>query len=428
MSSFDINVDNARDLNALSNLWIHRIVWLGPQFSVGFPASPLYFYLLFPGLLLTGGSAYSLVFSQAVFAIGALSLILLEKKKELFISNLALVLALVLSPWFTQIVTKPWNGHQYVIWLLGSLVLLHVKKMNFLSALLLGIAISIHPAALCGLPILLFEWWKSPKKRNNFLLLLLGLLLPWIPIIMFEIITKGFLTRQWLSLDAKTGIAFTYSGMANFITIIQQINLPQIILGLSVMSAIILGTNRDRAWLLLAGVTTLSLVFVSHVLGYYLLGFTCLISFVICKALSRKKLGQLLLVFWLISYLLIINNLGTNTYSQNSRTVGRLQTTVSETVKINQLSKTEKIALVSVIDKQNSTPQADDYRFFFRVVGFNAVDIAEYPQADKLIVFFERSDIDWEGWRDSQSDTFGEKELISNEIINGTRTLVYTRK
>lgn len=428
MSSFDINVDNARDLNALSNLWIHRIVWLGPQFSVGFPASPLYFYLLFPGLLLTGGSAYSLVFSQVVFAIGALGLILLEKKNKHLVPNLILVLMLGLSPWFIQVVTKPWNGHQYVIWLLGSLVLLHVKKMNFLSALFLGIAISIHPAALCGLPILLFEWCKSPHKRNNFLLLLLGLLLPWIPIILFEIITEGFLTRQWLSLDAKTGISFSYSGITNILTIIQQISLPQIILVISTAFAIFLGTNRDRVWLLLAGATILCLVFVSNVLSYYLLGFTCLFSFAIGKALSKRKLGQLLLVFWLISYLLIIKGLGTNTYTPNSRTVERLQTTVNETIKMNQLTTKEKIALVSVIDKNNSTPQADDYRFFFRIAGFDAVDISEYPQADKLIIFFEKNDIDWEEWQDWQSDTFGEKQLISNEMINGTRTLVYTRK
>ncbi len=429
MVSFDINVDNARDLHAMSNLWIHRMVWLGPQFSIGFPASPLYFYLLFPGLLLTGGSAYSLVFSQAVFAVSVIgAIILLNKNKGAQVANIIVALGMAISPWLTLVVTKPWNGHQYVIWLLGSLALLRAKKINFLSSLLLGIAISIHPAALCGLPILLFEWWSAPHKKKNLLLLLLGLVLPWLPIIIFEFITKGFLTRQWLSLDAKTGIAFSYSGLTNFLTIFKMIGLPQFILGLSVFGAVVFGNTKDRIWLLLATVTTLSLAFVSHVLSYYLLGFACLLAFVLATSLSRKKIGQILLFSWLILYLFDIKNLGMNVYTSSSRTVERLQTTVSETIEYNRLTKVEKIALVSVIDKANSAPQADDYRFFFRIAGFNAVDIHEYPQADKLIVFFERDDIDWKDWQDWQSDSFGEKKLLSNKVFSGTRTLTYSRE
>ena len=66
-----IHVDLARDLNEVSNLWMHKIVWLGPMTSANFPASPIYYYLLFPGLILSGGNGLSLIVSQTFFALFA---------------------------------------------------------------------------------------------------------------------------------------------------------------------------------------------------------------------------------------------------------------------------------------------------------------------------------------------------------------------
>src|SRR5689334_12175050 len=75
-ASIYIDTDFGRDLSELSNIWLHHIVWLGPQLSAGFPASPFYYYLFFPVLLLSGGDPRALIIANiflAAFCLGAFS-------------------------------------------------------------------------------------------------------------------------------------------------------------------------------------------------------------------------------------------------------------------------------------------------------------------------------------------------------------------
>lgn len=82
ITHFSLNADLSRDLSELSNLWVGKIVWLGPLLRIGFPASPLYFYLLFPGVLISGGSGYSLVITQVIMSVAALATYLVTQKKH----------------------------------------------------------------------------------------------------------------------------------------------------------------------------------------------------------------------------------------------------------------------------------------------------------------------------------------------------------
>lgn len=111
-----IHVDLARDLNYLSDLWVHKIVWLGPMTSANFPASPIYYYLLFPGLVLSGGNGLSLIFSQAFFAFLALGLFAYFQLKKSFPLTLFVILAVGLSPWWIKASASPWNGYMYASW------------------------------------------------------------------------------------------------------------------------------------------------------------------------------------------------------------------------------------------------------------------------------------------------------------------------
>src|SRR3989338_11326957 len=82
-----IHVDLAGDLNALSNLWVHKVVWLGPLSDANFPYSPLYYYLLFPGLLLSGGNGLSVIFSHSFFALLTLGLYAYFQLKKSLVST-----------------------------------------------------------------------------------------------------------------------------------------------------------------------------------------------------------------------------------------------------------------------------------------------------------------------------------------------------
>lgn len=89
-----------------------------------------------------------------------------------------------------------------------ALTSLWFKNPIFISALLFGISIAIDPVAILGLPVLFYEWLSNKQRVRRLFHILLGLLLPWTPIIIFEIITKGFLTRHWLEYPSSAGIVF----------------------------------------------------------------------------------------------------------------------------------------------------------------------------------------------------------------------------
>ncbi|MBI2593707.1 hypothetical protein HYW44_03625 [Candidatus Daviesbacteria bacterium] len=108
-----IHADLARDLNELSNIWIGKIVWLGPMTSANFHASPLYYYLLFPGLVLSGGNGLSLIPSHAFFAALALGLFACFQLKKTFLGAILVILAIGLSRWWIDSSSFPWNGHMY---------------------------------------------------------------------------------------------------------------------------------------------------------------------------------------------------------------------------------------------------------------------------------------------------------------------------
>ncbi|MDP3758684.1 MAG: hypothetical protein Q8Q86_03105, partial [Candidatus Daviesbacteria bacterium] len=296
-----VHVDLARDLNFLSDLWIHRVVWLGPMTSVNFPTSPLYYYLLFPGLLLSGGNGLSLIFSQAFFALSALGLYTYFQLKKSLISTLLVILTVGLSPWWITSSSLPWNGHMYVAWVLLALISLWFKNPIFISALLFGISIAIDPAAILALPILFYEWWTQEKRIKNLSLIFLGLLLPWTPIFVFEIITKGFLTRHWLEYPSAAGIIFSPK-ITNILPILNTIGISQAQAIVILVISFLIASKRGRYWMIFVCLPLIFLALVSPLRGYYLLGLACALTFTFVTILSSKTIGRIILIILILGY------------------------------------------------------------------------------------------------------------------------------
>ena len=173
MAEVGIHADLARDLNELSNLWVHKMVWLGPATSANFPASPIYYYLFFPGLLLSGGNGLSLIVTQTFLAFLALGLFAYYQLRKSFISTILVILTVGLSPWWINSSSLPWNGHMYVSWIFLALTSLWFKNPIFISSFLFGISIAINPAAILALPVLLYEWLVSKSLLKNLIYILL---------------------------------------------------------------------------------------------------------------------------------------------------------------------------------------------------------------------------------------------------------------
>ena len=275
-----IHVDLARDLNYLSDIWVHKIVWLGPMTSVNFPASPIYYYLLFPGLALSGGNGLSLIFSQAFFAFLALGLFAYFQMKKSLISTLLVILTIGLSPWWITSSSLPWNGHMYVSWVFLAMTSLWFKNPIFISALLFGISIAIDPAAILALPILFYEWWTQEKRIKNLKLIFSGLLLPWTPILIFEIITKGFLTRHWLQYPSAAGIIFSPK-LTNILPLLNTIGISQAQAIVILVISFLIAPKRGRYWMIFVCLPLIFLALVSPLRDYYLLGLVSALAFTI---------------------------------------------------------------------------------------------------------------------------------------------------
>lgn len=424
ISEVGIHADLARDLNELSNLWVHKMVWLGPATSVNFPASPIYYYLFFPGLLLSGGNGLSLIISHTFLAFLALGLFAYFQLKKSLISTILVILTVGLSPWWINSASLPWNGHMYVLWVFLGLSSLWFKNPIFISSFLFGISIAINPAAILALPVLFYEWLSSKKLLKNLIYVLMGLLIPWTPIIIFELITKGFLTHQWLSNPSAAGFTFTKNGTANITFLLNNMMVSQGMATTAWITTFLIGSKREKWWLIFISLPLIFLAFSSPLRGYYLLGLMCALTFIIVVSWVPKTIGKIAMIVLIISYTQMIH---LNPISFTNRSIPRLDNVVNTFIQERHLDKTKKYAVVSVIDAKNSTPQADDYRFFLRTKGINTLSIDQYKQADFLVLFVEVPNFNWQNFEDWHIQQFGSRKFLSSQNIDGIEIIMYGR-
>ena len=418
-----VSADVARDLTQVSNLWLHKIIWLGPNLGIGFPISPLYFYLLYPFLLISGGNGYSLVITEAFFAFVALSIFAWYQLKKSFSSALIGVLVIGLAPWWITASAFVWNGNMYVSWILMGLVLLWYRLPLILPALMFGIAISIHPMAVLVLPLLCYEWLARDKKIINFLSCVLGLALPWAPILLFEIITKGYLTRQWLAHPSTSGVHLAFN-LGNVGQIVQNIGAP-IFGGILLWGATFwVAEKREKMWILFISLSLVLVLFVSNLLHYYLYGLICAILFIIVIVWSGKKVGQFGLVVLILVSIFSIKI----PFDVPIRTIGRLNTIVKTIIREQKLDTSKKYAVASLNEGTRNAPQADDYRFFLRTNGLKAVDLEKNSEADFLILFVEAPQLDWRKYENWNIQQFGSRKIISTNKIDGMIVVLYGKK
>ena len=413
-ASINLDTDLGRDLFELSNILLHKVVWLGPRLSAGIHASPIYYYILFPALLLSGNNPGSIIFLTLFFAAVALLIFGLLGIKKWGIFSILSVIIIGLQSWWQTGATHPGNGYTYVIWVFLSLTFMWFEFPLFISALFLGLAISYHPAAVFILPILLYEWWRKKHKIFSFFLILLGLIIPWFPIILFEIITKGYLIRQWSS-HPGFGLLQPKFNLLNLLFI----SIIWLVVGL-------IAKNRIKMWYWLSFPGLFFLIIMTSAPAHYLLGIICLIWFIAMIALLNRKHGQIVLI--IIAIFFFINNVVfAKPIKPAVRSIPKIEAVTKQLVNSGKINKNNKIAVVAMLSADNKVPQADDYRFFLRAQGYQAIDINEYSQADRLVMFIEVPNFDWQHWSTWEIEQFGNKKFISQLSKDKTKIIIFER-
>lgn len=418
LNTFYVDTDFGRDLSELSKLWIgQKVIWLGPTLSPGFHASPLYYYLFFPALFVGRGSAYSLLVANILFAI--LILAVLGFRRGTFLA----FTVIGFSPWFSSVVMHPGNGFTYTLWLLLSLICLWFEFPLVLSALFLGISLSFHPAAIFAVPLLIFEWVRRKHEFKQAFVIIVSLLIPWTPLILFEIITKGYLFRQWIA-HPSVGMKIAPS-LVNLQALISASGVSLFGFGIIFIILLLTGKIREKWWL---GLSVLSVVFfgiVSKVPPHYLLGLICILYFTIAMTMVRRVWGRI--VLGVVTLFFLGRTLVSPFPKPSLRSIAKIQSVVNKVSQNKTINKKEKIAVVAALDMENKVPQADDYRFFLRIKGFKVPEVTEYFTAQKLILFVENPQFDWKSWSTWETNEVSPKRIIQEQEIEGVKVITFEK-
>lgn len=411
-----LDTDIGRDLSEISKLWIGQsVIWLGPRFSIGLHSSPLYYYLFYIPVLASGGSAYSIIIFNVFLAAYALFFLGYFSSRKYGLKGIIVPLVIGLLPWWQEIAIHPGNGFTYAIFLLTFLAALWFKLPLFLSSLLLGISLSMHPGAVFGLPLLIYELVKRKPSIKVWLLSIMVFIAPFTPLIAFEIITKGYWFRNWMEHPGMgMNIAFSIDNVMQFFTI-SGINF---VVSLAFLILVfIFAKGREKVWFVTGLVGLFLFAFSGLVPKHYLFGVVTIVWFCISMFFLRKRLGRMALV--LLSGYLIVNSLQ-SVPGISTRPVSKIEGAVNYLAESGKIKASDNLAVVSLKSADNKTPQADDYRFFLRVKGFNVEEVSDYANADKMILFVEKESLDWENWNSWETDQFGKQgkpEILRNDDI-----------
>lgn len=417
------DTDLARDLTQLSNIWLKRIVWLGPWLNFGFNTSPIYYYLFYPFLWISGGNAQAIIIGNVIFAALALwwfGSLGLGKWGKITLVAVALI---GVSVWWQKIAFHPGNGFTYTIWIFLTITGLYFEIPIFWSSLFLGIASAFHPSSFVVLPILLYEWFRRKNLFKNFLYIMAGLLIPWFPIILFEFITHGFLIRQFLS-NSSIGLHLNFSfNTLQQIATLSGLNFYILIIAWIVIT--IISKGRIKTWSFLFSIILLLLSFGSNLQLHYLFGTICVMWFISIVVSIQYRFGSVALILALLFF--TVSTLS-HPPIPATRTITQIDTLVNSLLNTQILEKKQKIAVVAALPAGTGTPQADDYRFFLRIKGYNVLDVPQYSQADTLVLFIEQPNFDFKNWSTWEIEQFGKRKLIKNLNINGVEAVIFSKE
>lgn len=434
--SIYLDLDFARDLYEMSNIWLGQLVWQGPALMAGFNITPLYYYLFMPALWISGGNALSIVIFNILLSALTLTwigIIGLRRKKPVILLG---IISIGLSSWWMHISTYAGNGFTYAILLVAALAALWFEKSFLFSSVLMGLAIAFHPAAVFALPVLLFSVFiKKNRNIKNIIFVLLGLLVPWIPYLMFTFITKGYWLKNWFSKPSlAVNSSFNLSNnLHNVWNIVDQMGIPvALFLFIWILIGIKNRTIKFLVWYFIATISIVIFLFFSPVPIRYLYGVLSLTTFVLVIGLSEIPKGW----FWLgIINLLLIVQMITHKPEYMDRSIPLMTANVQAVIDGGHINKSQKIALLTALKGKDGqtppgaiAPQSNDYRFFMRVRGYDAIEVPQYAQADILVMFIEMPEFDWQTWSSWETEQFGPRKVIAKLRSNDTDIIVFDKQ
>lgn len=423
-NNVDIDTDLGRDLTELSNIWQGKVVWLGPRLSPGLHASSSYYYLFYPFVWLAGGNVRGLFVGSLLLSAIALGWFGYELVNEFGLRAILAVIVIGISYWWDRISFHPGNGFTFATFAFAGLVSLYFNYPLWLSSLLIGMGLAFHPTTAFILPLLIYQWWAHKNRWKELVGIVIGLSLPSAPLIAFEIITKGYVIRNFLAHLNPVIQQALHAG--NIATLASFLNLS---FGLFVGGWILLGLRvkkRLRVWYWLMTIELPFFVLLTGFSGIYMFAVAAACQFILTvQLLNEKQLGLGLLVAWGI---IGATKVGTFVGSPfKVRPLYEIEQAAYLAINSPMLNKNEPMAVVAAISPDTKVPVADDYRFLLRVAGYQVVDSTNYDDAKQLVMFVEVPGFDWQSWSNWELDQFGKRLLVQQISSADTQIMIFNK-
>ncbi len=192
--------DQARDYKAVSEIVSGKFTLIGPvaKGEGGFLLGPLYYYLAVPGFILSRGNPASLPVTSIILDLLTIGAILILFPK-IWGRGRSLIMAGIWSlSWFAIEASKiSWNVALLPLWSVLFIACLLRMKKNFLSTLWLGVLAGlswhIHASLIPLSPlIVLYSLFTKQISIKNLPAIILGYLIPLVPLIIFDLRHAGF--------------------------------------------------------------------------------------------------------------------------------------------------------------------------------------------------------------------------------------------
>jgi hypothetical protein len=424
-----INTDIGRDLKEISNIQAGRVVWLGPWIGPGLHVSSIYYYLFYPAIVLAGGKISGMISFNLFLALIFLGMFGCLATRKHGYKGAIMTLFLGLTPFVSDHALHPGNGFTYLFFCIAALTSLWFELPLVVASLAAGMAIALHPAAGVLPLFLVYEWWRRGRSWKSGLLSLAALAAPLAPLFAFEVITKGYMTRSFLARPDTNYFSLGFS-FANFKMIGQLLGMPFwvfiLLFSIAVYTIIRLKESRLKIWLAITCFFIFISLFFDQLVGRYLFGIAAEVGFLLMLVSFEKK--RLLIPMILFTGFLLFHSSLFNPKPPVIRHASQLERVADFVVEQNQLSKNQKIAVVAALTPKTEVPQADDYRFLLRNRGYQVVEVTENNLAEKMVIFVEVPNFDWQHWSTWETESFGPKKVDHIATESGVTTLFFSKQ
>lgn len=432
-SSFVFADDFTRDLYDILGITRGKLTLLGPAVSFGgLRTGPYYYYLFAPIFFLTRASIDSILyFNAGLFAV-ALGFFFYQLSRRVGeVKAVAAAVSLMLVPVYLYGARNPSNAFTYLPLILVFLTILSFNKArsnrrHFLLGFLGGIAANFHFVTIPLFVFLFLTIFLRLRRKWPVVFLGLGFVATFLPLLFFELrhnfvmlrttlqSSSAFLENRNLGNLPDAVLPEKYIPNNFFLLLSQSekwISFSPFILLL--LGTLVIFTQRKRTAEAVLFVSSFLIFFVlAFVMRYqfsphYLVPYSFFLFFSAVVLLAESRWWFLLLgviAFEIFSF-------PRQYYRPSISTSERFEKPVDYAIFHGLVSKTTSFNVLRIVQRTNLTTLGYEYRYFFRLKGYEPNAISEYARAKALLVFSDIPNLDLEHLSSWEIDQFGRQSL-----------------